>query len=106
MIKRETKELDTETCPGEGVVKAEKFPNIKKPFHQRVCGKFWNLGKQHNQKEFKKKKKNSQIMRLATTSSGEVAWMLESASSKQGLNREALNAGLGWGQGLHALRTI
>jgi len=43
-------------------------------------------------------------MRLATTSSGEVAWTLESASSKQGLNREAWNACLVWGPGLHALR--
>ena len=37
-----------ETCPGEGVVKEEKFPNNRKPTHWRVCGEFWNLGGQHN----------------------------------------------------------
>ena len=35
------------------------------------------------------KKKNPQITRLATTSSGEVTQMLMSAISEQGLNREA-----------------
>ena len=29
-----------ETCPGEGVVKEEKFPNTRKPSHPRVCGSF------------------------------------------------------------------
>ena len=37
-----------ETQPGEGVVKEEKFPNNRKPSHQRVCGVFWNLRGQHN----------------------------------------------------------
>ena len=27
-----------ETHPEEGVVKEEKFPNTRKPFHQHVCG--------------------------------------------------------------------
>ena len=36
-----------ETHPSEGVVKEEKFPNTRKPSHWRVCGEFWNLGRQH-----------------------------------------------------------
>ena len=43
-----------ETQPGEGVVKEQKFPNTGKPSHQWVCGEFWNLRGQHNQKEKKK----------------------------------------------------
>ena len=82
-----------ETHPGEAVVKEEKFPNTRNPSHQWVCGEFWNLRGQHNQEL--KKKKNPQIMRLAATPSGEVAQTLTSASSKQGLNREARAACLG-----------
>ena len=40
-----------ETCPGEGVVKEEKFPNSRKPSYQWLCGEFWNLRGQHNQEE-------------------------------------------------------
>ena len=40
---KETKEVGRETCPGERVVKEEKFPNYRKPSHRRVCGEFWNL---------------------------------------------------------------
>ena len=79
----------------------EKFPNTRKPSHPQVCGKFWNLGKQRN---WERKKKEPTDYVPSQTSSGEVAWTLESASSKQGLNREAWNACLGWGPGLHALR--
>ena len=43
---------------------------------------------------------------LATTPSGEVARLLASTSSEQGLTREAQAAFLGWGLGLNALRTI
>ena len=43
-----------EIQPGEGVVKEEKFPNTRKPSHQRVCEEFWNLRGQHNQEEKKK----------------------------------------------------
>ena len=32
--KRETKELGMETCPGEGVMKEEKFPNSRKLSHR------------------------------------------------------------------------
>lgn len=59
--KRETKELDTETRPGEGVVKEEKFLNTRKPFHWWVCGEFWNLRGQNNQEE-KKKNKHPHIL--------------------------------------------
>ena len=50
-IKKETKELGMEIHPEEGVLKEEKFPNTRKPSHQWVCGEFWNLRGQHNQKE-------------------------------------------------------
>ena len=43
-----------ETCPGQGVVKEEKFPNSRKPSHQRVCGEFWNLRGQLDQEGEKK----------------------------------------------------
>ena len=32
-----------ETHHEEGVMKEEKFPNTRKPSHQRVGGEFWNL---------------------------------------------------------------
>ena len=47
--KKRGKELGTETSPREGVMK-EKFPNTRKPSHWWVCGEFWNLRGQHNQK--------------------------------------------------------
>ena len=68
---KERKELGTETRPGEGVVKEEKFPNTRKPSHWQVCGEFWNLRGQHNQEE--RKKKNPQFTHLTTTPSREVA---------------------------------
>ena len=37
-----------ETCPREGVVKEEKFPNTRKPSYQRVCEEFWNLRGDYN----------------------------------------------------------
>ena len=46
--KKETKEVGTELHPGKGVLKREKFPNTRKPSHQRVCGEFWNLRGEHN----------------------------------------------------------
>ena len=88
-----------ETCPREGVVKEERFPNIKKPSLQRVCGEFCNLRGQHKRegKKKKKKKKNKKLQntRLTTTLGGEVAQMLVLATSEQGLNREVLVACLG-----------
>ena len=74
-----------ETCPSEGVVKEEKFPNTRKPSHCQVCGNFWNLKGQHNQEGGKK----SQNMRPTATPSKEVAQTLASATSEWGLNREA-----------------
>ena len=68
-------------------MKEEKFPNTRKPSHWQVCGKFWNLRGQHNW-EGKQTNKKTQIMRLTTTPSGEVAQMLPSATSEWGLNRE------------------
>jgi len=52
-----------ETHPGEGVVKEEKFPNIRNPSHQQVYGEFWNLRGQQNW-EGKKKKDTPQNMCL------------------------------------------
>ena len=55
--KEEMKELGMETCPGEGVLKEEKFPHSRKPSHRRVCGDFWNLRRQHTRRENRRKKK-------------------------------------------------
>ena len=46
---KERQELGIETCHREGVVKEEKFPNTRKPSHQRVYGEFGNPKGQHNQ---------------------------------------------------------
>ena len=88
--KRETKELGTETRPREGVVKEEKFPNTRKPSHQRVCGEFWNLRGKHNRGCGGGT--NTKNTHLTATPSGEVAQMLASTTSKQGLNREVQTA--------------
>ena len=48
-----------ETCPGEGVVKEEKFSHSRKPSHRWICGEFWNLRRQHN---LEKKKNNTEYM--------------------------------------------
>ena len=84
--KRQTKELGMETHPGEGVVKEEKFPHSRKPFHKQVCGEFWNLRGQQNREKSKNKTKQNTL--LTTTASGEVAQMLTSATSQRGLGRE------------------
>ena len=76
-----------ETCPGEGVMKEEKFPNSRKPSHSWVCGEFWNLRGQQNW-EVKKKKKTPN-RHLTTSASGEVAQTFTTATSEQGLDREA-----------------
>ena len=41
----------------------EKFPNTRKPSHNRVCGEFWNLKGQHNPEE-KKNNKLSFIIKM------------------------------------------
>ena len=40
-----------EIHPRVGVLKEEKFPNTRKPSHQRVCGEFWNLRGKYNLEE-------------------------------------------------------
>ena len=55
-IQKERQELGMKPCPGEGMVKEEKFPHSKKPSHSQVCEEFWGLRGQHNQEEKKKKK--------------------------------------------------
>ena len=40
-----------EIHPRKRVLKEEKFPNTRKPSNQRVCGEFWDLGRQHNLEE-------------------------------------------------------
>ena len=76
-----------ETHVGEGVIKEEKFPNTRKPSHQRLCGEFWGLRGQHNWEE-KISKQNPQIRCLTATPRGEVAQKFTSTTSKWGLNRE------------------
>ena len=76
-------ERETETHPGEGVIKEEKVPNSRKPSHRQVCGEFWNLRGQHNWEE---KKKKNQNMRPTATGNREVAQTLVSAASEQGLD--------------------
>ena len=76
----------------EGVAKEDKFPNTRKPSHQWVCGEFWNLRGQHKQ-EGEKKKPTKYTPNC--NSNGEVTQMLMSATSEQGLNREAQVAFLG-----------
>ena len=80
-----------EIHPRKGVLKEEKFPNTRKPSHWQLCGEFWNLRGQHNreEKQTNKQTNNPQIICLTTTPSREVAQTLTSASSEQGLNREA-----------------
>ena len=75
-------------------MKEDKFPNSRKPSHWQVCVEFWNLRGQHNWK----KKKKSNIpgkTHLTTTPSEEVAHMLLSTTSEQGLDREAQVSCLG-----------
>ena len=47
-----------EACPGEGVVKEEKFPNTGKRSHQQVCEEFQNLRRQY---KWEGKKKSHRI---------------------------------------------
>ena len=74
-----------ETHPREGVVKEEKLPNNRKPSHWQVCGEFWNLRGQHNWGGV-----TTHRIHALITPSGEIAQTLTSATSKRGLNREAL----------------
>ena len=89
-MKRETKESGMETCPGEGVMKEEKFPNTRKLSHWRVCGEFQNLRGQHNRVGG-----NPQNTHLTATASREVAQRLASAIREWGLDKEERAACLG-----------
>ena len=91
--KKRDKRIRDGDCPREEVVKEEKFPNTRKPSHQRVCGEFWSLRGQHNWEERKKKKKKQNTHITATPR--EVAQILASTTGKRGLNREAWVACLG-----------
>ena len=75
-------------------MKEEKFPNSRKPSHGGSVGSFGisegNITGSNNNK-----KKPPQYMCLTTTPRGEVAQTLPSATSKQGLDREAWAACLG-----------
>ena len=88
---KKTKQLGMETHPGEGVKKEGKFPNSRKPSHRWVFTEFWNLKGQHNREG----EKYLQNMNLTTTPRGEVAHMITSATSKQGLDRVARATYLG-----------
>ena len=74
-------------------MKEEKFPHSSKPSHGWVCGKFWNLREQNNQE--KKKQKQKQKTRLTATPNREVAQMLTSTTSEQGLDKEVQAVCLG-----------
>ena len=90
-----------ETCPGEGVLKGEKFSNTRKPPHQWVYGEFCNLRGQHNQKEKKKEPTDYSPSHEQERSSPDAH-----IRQQWGLNREAWAACIGWGPSLNALRTI
>jgi len=49
--KKETKEGGTELCPGKGILKREKFPNIRKPSHCRICAELWKHRGQYNREK-------------------------------------------------------
>ena len=65
----------------------EKLPNSRKPFHRWFWGSFGIS--EGNITGRGKKKKKKQNTHLTTTASREVAQMLMSPTSEQGLDREA-----------------
>ena len=83
-----------EAHPGEGVVKEEKFPNIRKPSHWRVCGEFWNLRGHHNLEEKKKQNKTTDYV-PNRNSQGRSSPDAHVRQQEQGLNREVRAACLG-----------
>ena len=91
-----------ETHPGEGVVKKEKFSNSRTSSHRRVCVEFWNLRGQHKEQGEKNPTEYTPNHNSQLRSNPDAP----SASSEQGLNREAPVVCLGQGPGLNALRTI
>ena len=81
-MKRKTKDLGTETHPGEGVVK-EKFPisRIGNLLTGRISGEFWNLRGHQNWEGKKKKPKTTYPIAIP---SGEVAQILVFATREWG----------------------
>ena len=78
-----------ETCPGDGVMKEEKFPHSRKPLTGGSVGSF---GISEGNITGREKKKIPQSMRPTTTASRQVAQALVSATSEQWLDREAWSA--------------
>ena len=75
-------------------MKENKFPNTRKPSYQRVCREFRNLRGQHKQAGVGGGVgADPQYMHLTTIPSGEVAQMLASTTSEQGLGAEQGGAG-------------
>ena len=94
MIKyKRQKELGIETLAGGGVMK--KFPKSRKPSHRWDFGEFWNLRGQYNQEKKENNNNNRISTYLTTIPSREVAQTLTSATTEQGLRREARAASLG-----------
>ena len=90
-MKTEKKYLGMEIHSGEGVVKKDKFPHSRKPYIGVSVGSF---GISEGNITGGKKKKQKQDMCLTTTTSGETAQTLKSASSEWELDREAWAASL------------
>ena len=74
----------------------DKFPNNRKPSHQRLYREFWKLRGQQTWDEthththtHTHTQTHTENMHLTTTPSGEVAQRLASATNEWGLNREA-----------------
>ena len=74
-------------------MKKEKLPHNRKHSHRRVSGELWRVSGELWILSWSitgKKKRNPQNTYLTTTTSGEVAEILASATSEWGLGREAL----------------
>ena len=83
-----------ETHPGEGVMKEEKFPNSRKPFHWWVFGNF-GISEGNITRRGKKQTNKQTHNTCLTTTPSEVAQMLTSTTSEWALDREAWAACLG-----------
>ena len=83
--------------PGKGLLKREKFPNIGKHSHCRICAELWKHRGQHNrEKKTNKQLKLTDCKPYGNSPSGELAQTPAHAISKRGLGREAR-------RGLHRL---
>ena len=88
------KELGTENCPGEGVMKEENFRTAGNPL---TCGSVGTFGISEDNITGRRKKfiNNPQNTCLTVSPRGEIAQALVSATSKQGPGREVRVACLG-----------